>query len=148
MGWGLWGCCNKDATHTFPSALTPCLTTRPPQGCVRNITEIVFHCYFGHEIERVPVKFGDVRVPFVVKTCMFPWETGFFSSSCVSRGKLFLLFFFFLFWGCKTLKRVWTCRPVWWTQFDPGASEWFSLRRFWKIKRPVQLNYHKNMIIL
>lgn len=29
--------------------------------------EAVFQCYFGHEIERVPVKFGDVRVPFVVR---------------------------------------------------------------------------------
>lgn len=24
--------------------------------------EVVFQCYFGREIERVPVKFGDVRV--------------------------------------------------------------------------------------
>lgn len=42
------------------------LSTCPLSGCVRNLVKVVFQCYFGHEIERVPSKFGDVRVPFVV----------------------------------------------------------------------------------
>lgn len=42
------------------------------RGRVRNTSELAVCCYSGHEIERVPVKIGDVRVPFVVNTCMFP----------------------------------------------------------------------------
>lgn len=59
-----------EGTHTFHlsselSANTS-LKTRPLHGCVRNTTEVAFCCYSRHGIERVPVKIGDVRVPFVV----------------------------------------------------------------------------------
>lgn len=85
--------CDKDATNASffllilglspDSGIPPC----PPHGCARSIVEVVFHCYFGHEIERVPVTFGDVRVPFVVR--FHEKVAFFFFFSCVSRGKRF-----------------------------------------------------------
>lgn len=48
--------------------------------------KVVFQRYFGHEIEKVPSRFGDVRVPSVVSTNFFSWERGFFPLSHVERG--------------------------------------------------------------
>lgn len=69
---------NKDGTCAFffSVILELCidskLSTCPLHDCVRNVIKVVFQCYFGYEIERVPSNFGDVRVPFVVLTSMSP----------------------------------------------------------------------------
>ena len=67
---------------------------------MRKVVKVVFQCYFGHEIERVPSKFGDVRVPFVVWTGKFTRERGFF---LVSHGKRFTVIFSDVAKHCKDI---------------------------------------------
>lgn len=76
------------------------LSTCPLHDCVRNVIKVVFQCYFGYEIERVPSNFGDVRVPFVVLTSMSPWVRGFFLVSHVERG------FLHIFWCWKNTAKT------------------------------------------
>lgn len=73
----------------------PQLSPMSPTWLCEKQSGSCFQCNFGHEIERVPVKFGDVRVPFAVR---FHEKVAlFFLVSHVGRG------FDIYLWCCKTL---------------------------------------------
>lgn len=81
---------NRDAAHVFYFmawilAHGLQLVHMSTNGCVRNI--VVFQCYCGHDIEKVPHKFGDVR-------------EGLFS--CTLCGQSLSV----MFWCCETLQCV------------------------------------------
>lgn len=79
-------CCSRVAfLLTFRPRVDSMSTSRLREKSV----EVVLQCYFGHEIERDPVKFGDVRVLLLwFKQPCFHEKGAFFFLATHTEGDL------------------------------------------------------------
>lgn len=75
-------------TRFFLLTFRPCADSNKSTSRLREKSvEVVLQCYFGHEIERVPVKFGDVRVLLLwFKQACFHEKGAFFSLASHEEG--------------------------------------------------------------